>query len=297
MVEAAKGSNRIVQVGLQRRSSPVFKHLTEVVQKGEIGRVTISRAYRISNMSPNGIGRSKKTDPPPELDWNSWLGPRAWRDYQDNIHPYRFRWWSDYSSQLGNWGVHYFDAIRWLIGEKAPIAVSAHGGRFAVDDDRTIPDTLEVVFEFASGSLLIFGQYEACGVEALPNCEIEIRGTLGNLRVDNAYLETSGYQIVPSRGGQFAPQDPRIEPSSRQFKTGILTTAHVENFLDCLRNGTECNCPLEEGHRSTTFAHLAKVALTTQSRIEWDADKEQITNHKVANQMLHYKYREPWNLG
>ena len=49
---------------------------------------------------------------------------------------------------------HYFDVIRWIIGEEAPVSVSAHGGKFAVNDARDIPDTLEVTYEFASGRLL-----------------------------------------------------------------------------------------------------------------------------------------------
>jgi len=54
--------------------------------------------------------------------------------------------------------------------EDAPISVSAHGGRFAVDDDRTIPDTMEVIFELVSGALIIFGQYEASGDQFVVMC-------------------------------------------------------------------------------------------------------------------------------
>lgn len=297
MVRAAKDSNRVVQVGLQRRSSQCYREIAGLIGQGAIGKITVSRAYHVSNMTPHGIGRSKITEPPPDLDWDFWLGPRAWRDYQDNIHPYRFRWWGEYSSQIGNWGVHYFDAIRWAVGEEAPIAVSAHGGRFAVDDDRTIPDTMEVIFEFASGSLLVFGQYEASGGSVLENGEIEIRGTLGDLIAENAYSETSGYRIIPSRGGQFQSAEPRINPSNRSIKTGILTHSHIQNFLECVKSRKECNCSLEKGHRSTSFAHLANIALETGSRIEWDAEKEEITNNPGANQFLHYEYRKPWKLG
>ena len=90
-------------------------------------------------------------------------------------------WWDGYSSQLGNWGVHYFDLIRWMLDEEGPVSVSAHGGRYAIDDDRTIPDTLETVFEFASGRLVVFGQYEASGKKMWEFGDIELRGTLGEL--------------------------------------------------------------------------------------------------------------------
>jgi len=296
MVEAAQRHNRIVQVGLQRRSSKLYREIREKFQEGAIGRVTVSRAYRISNMSPSGIGRSQPSAPPPDLDWDFWLGPQAWREYQDNIHPYRFRWWGGYSSQIGNWGVHYFDAIRWVIGEKAPVSISAHGGKFAVQDDRTIPDTMEVIFEFAKGSLLIFGQYEAAGGPAIDRGEIEIRGTLGNVIADVAYNRVVDYRIEPSPGGQFQPPDLKTEALQKSIETGILTHVHVGNFLECLRTRKECNCPLEEGHRSTTFAHLANIAVKTGSRIDWDPEKETITNNAEANRLLHYEYRPPWKL-
>jgi len=53
---------------------------------------------------------------------------------------------------------------------------------------------------------------------------------------------------------------------------------------------------METGHRSTTFAHLANIALATKSRIEWDPKKERAINNRDANNLLHYKYRKPWTL-
>ena len=180
MVQAQQRTGRVVQVGLHRRSSRLYDHLHSLIQQGKIGKVSAARAYRVSNMSPKGIGQFPDAEPPQGLDWNMWLGPRAWRAFRYNIAPYKFRWWQDYSSQMGNWGVHYCDAIRWMLDEEAPAAVSAHGGKFALDDDRTIPDTLEVTFEFASGRALHFAQYEASDLAPLPG-EIELCGTLGSL--------------------------------------------------------------------------------------------------------------------
>jgi predicted dehydrogenase len=292
MIDAAERTGRVVQVGLQRRSSPVYRRLSEQVRQGRIGKVTVARAYRVSNMYPGGIGRKSLKDPPAELDWDLWLGPRAWRPYQDNIHPYRFRWWRDYSSQVANWGVHYFDAIRWMMDENAPIHVSAHGGRFAVDDDRTIPDTMEVVFEFASGGLLVFGQYEAGGGSVLGRAEIELNGTLGTLSAGDAW----GFRITPSAGGQFQPADPRTEAEEFQVEWRDDTVAHVRDFLDCVKERRLCACTLEEGHRSTIFAHLANIALETGTRVEWDPVRERIVSPSEANRFLDYEYRKPWRL-
>jgi predicted dehydrogenase len=294
MVEAAKKYNRVVQVGLHRRSSRQYLQAVEETQAGKIGKVTVGRAYRISNMHPNGIGKCPDAAPPAGLDWDMWLGPRAERPYKDNLVLYKFRWWETYSSQVGNWGVHYLDAMRWILGQEAPISISAHGGRFAIDDDRTIPDTMEVIFELPAGALLVFGQYEASGGEALAEGEIELRGTLGNLYCG---AEGKGFNIVPSQGGQFQDPKPRIEPAQSTQTDGDLTVQHIRNFVDCVKSRQKTNCDMETGHRSTTFALLANIALATKSRIDWDPKNEQITNNKKANQLLHYKYRKPWTLG
>ena len=290
MVEAARRNKRVVQVGLHRRSSKLYLGLSEMVRGGAIGKVTVARAYRLSNMWPMGIGKAEDTKPPEGLDWDLWLGPRPARGYRDTILPYKFRWWGLYSSQVANWGVHYLDAIRWLTGEEAPASVSALGGRFALDDDRTIPDTMEVTFEFASGRLAVFGQYEASGNPALHSGEIELRGTQGTL-----YANERGYEIVPERGGQFQERKPRMEPQEIKGTDGDLTEQHARNFLDCVKSRETPNADIEIGHRSTTFSLLANVSLATRSRLEWDP-KTETTNNPEANKLLSYEYRKPWVL-
>jgi len=69
------------------------------------------------------------------------------------------------------------------------------------------------------------------------------------------------------------------------------------DFLDCVKSRGSVVCPLEEGHRSTSFAHLANIALETRSRLEWDPKTERVTNVPEANALLHYEYRQPWSLG
>jgi predicted dehydrogenase len=292
MVEAQRRTGRVVQVGLQRRGSPLYRKLAPLVECGLVGKVTLARAYRVSNMSPHGIGRLRPEEPPPGFDWDLWLGPRAFRPYQYNIAPYCFRWWKDYSSQMGNWGVHYLDAIRWLMGERAPVAISAHGGRFAVDDDRTIPDTMEATFEFADGALAVFGIYEAGGGSPIAGGEIELVGTKGTLVANER-----GYAVRPASPGQFQEWERLVEPQEeKEAASRDSTTELIRNFLDCVKSRGTPWCPLEEGHRSTSFAHLANIALETRSRLEWDASGERAKGNEAANALLHYEYRRPWTL-
>ncbi len=289
MVDAARKHNRVVQVGTHRRSSRLYADLVSRVTGGALGKVTVARTYRLSNMFPKGIGKAPPSDPPAGLNWDMWLGPRAARPFQVTIAPYKFRWWDAYSSQIANWGVHYLDAIRWVLGEEAPASISAHGGRFAIDDDRTIPDTLEAVFEFASGRLAVFGQYEASSNPAIRSGEIEFRGTLGT-----AYSAERSFEFIAERSGQFQKEIPRTTPVRVNSQDGDLTWEHARNFLDCIVSRNRPNADVETGHRSTTFAHLANLALATRARLDWDAKTERVTNHPAANELLDYEYREPW---
>ena len=88
-------------------------------------------------------------------------------------------------------------------------------------------------------------------------------------------------------------------PLKKEFKgigSNDSTENLIRNFLDCIKNGREPICPLEEGHRSTCFAHLANISLELDQRIEWDPVQEKIINNSKANDYLHYEYRAPWKL-
>jgi predicted dehydrogenase len=294
IVAAARRNNRVVQVGTQRRSSQLYAQLAEVVHSGAIGKVTVARAYFSSNMFPDGIGKSPDSAPPEGLDFDSWLGPRPERAFNEDMLPYKFRWWHLYSSQMANWGVHYFDVMRWMVGETAPASLSAHGGVYAVHDSRTIPDTAEVIFEHASGMLTIFGTYEANGHPVLKAGEIELRGTQGTV-----FADIGRFEIIPERGGAFQDPKPRRKPLVVTSKdgNGELDRAHARNFLDCVKSRQRPNADVEEGHRSTTFALLANIALATKARLDWDAQAERFTNNDQANELLDYEYRQPWTHG
>ncbi|MFP4552081.1 MAG: Gfo/Idh/MocA family protein [Spirochaetales bacterium] len=302
MVEVEAETGRIGAVCLNRRGSSIYRELAERVPAGVIGKVVSSYASHSSNMYPRGIGKAKPESPPAGFDWDMWLGPREERPYESTIAPYHFRWRSDFSSQMGNWGVHYMDVIRWLSGERAPSSVVAVGGRYAVDDDRDIPDTLTVLFEFESGRTVQFQVNEASGGYNIPGGEVELRGTKGTLIADQ-----NGYSITPARPGQFQDWEKLVEPEEKKLggdkaygDLGIKENSSailIDNFLDCVRDrSVKPYCSLEDAHRSTSFAHLANISLAVGERLRWDADAERFTNNEQANEMLHYEYRAPWSL-
>ena len=300
MVEAQAASKQVVTVGLQRRACATYQKLAREIPAGKIGKVSMSHSARVNDMWPNGIGKLEPADPPKNFDWDRWLGPRAYRPYQYNIAPYFFRWWDDYSSQMGNWGVHYLDVTRWMMGETAPSAISAVGGKYVLDHDGDIPDTCSVVFEFASGSIANFGIYEGSSGTLVPWGEVEMRGTKGTIQT-----QQKGYRVTPTHRGQFQDWDPQIEAEEWNLPkpmkgdrsgSGLSTVNLIRDFLDCIKSRNTPLCTLEEGHRSTSFAHLANIALKTRERLEWDSVAERFTNSDAANELLHYEYRKPYKL-
>jgi predicted dehydrogenase len=308
MVEFARRHNRITQVGLHRRSADFVRQACDFIRGGGIGKVSVVRAFHIQNEWPRGIGNPANGQPPDGFDWDAWLGPAARRPYNVNRTFYRFRWFYDYSGgQLTNFGVHYLDVIQWALGHDAPRAVTAMGGKFALTDNREVPDTLEVLWHYPGDTLVTFSQFNATAAPAgLNNGEIEFRGTLGTL-----YLQGNGYQIVPDSltPNEFPARTPlnrnlergwrtgsatRLQP--RQVRGSAPTTAHARNFLDCVRSRRRCHCDIETGHRSTSAALIANIAHKTRTYLEWDGQAERFNNNTAANRLLSYEYRTPLRL-
>lgn len=309
MVEVIEQHRRVCQVGIHRRSAPFCREAADLVRSGALGKITVARAFHVQNEWPRGIGNPPDAEPPPDLDWEAWLGPAPRRPYNPNRTFYRFRWFYDYSGgQVTNFGVHYLDFIHWALGQNAPRTVTALGGRFAgMDDNREIPDTLEAVWHYPGDTLVTFSQFNATAAPwSLPGCEIELRGTKGTL-----YLFGNRYDVVPDA---ITPNEfPARRPDRREYERGWRrsekpmieprraggdadTARHARNFLDCVKSRARCNCDIETGHRSTTATLLANIAHQTRAVLDWDAQAERFTNHEAANRFLSHTYRPPYRL-
>lgn len=308
MVDVARETRRVTQVGIHRRSSPFLIAGARLVQEGYIGHVTIGRGYHIRNEWPHGIGNPRDTAPANEREWDQWLGPAPKQPYNRNKSYYNFRWFYDFSGgQLTNFGVHYMDMLRWAMGLDYPASVTAVGGKYAVEDNREIPDTLEVLWEYPGGHIIAFSQ---CDTNAAPpnarGSEMLLRGVKGTMYIDGSY-----WAVVPEkindrprfprspidRAGERANagvRSPLIEP--REMKGSQDTAFHARNFLDCVKSRQKCNCDILDGHVSTASTLIARIALSTRSHLQWDGKAERFANNEQANKMLHYEYRQGYTL-
>ncbi len=307
MVTIAERTKRVVQVGIHRRSAKFLQEAAEYVRSGKLGKVTVARGFHIQNEWPSGIGDAPNTTPPDPKLWDAWLGPAPAVPYNVNRTFYDFRWFYNYSGgQLTNFGVHYIDMLRWCLGKDSPRSVAAIGGRYAVKDNREIPDTLEVIWDYGD-ALIIFCQYNANSAPSnLQGSEMEIRGTLGTM-----YLHGNRWEVVPEKVTDeiFPARTPldrnveksynpskktRIEPAGA--KGSANTAFHARNFLDCVKSRAKCNCDITTGYLSTSATQLANIALKVRAQLDWDAKAERFTNHDKANQYLGYEYRKPYKL-
>jgi predicted dehydrogenase len=309
MAAVAHETGRITQVGLHRRSAPFIQEAVQKIREGAIGKVTVAKCFHLRNESPLGIGNPVNGEPPTGLDWEMWLGPAPQVPYNPNRCLYKFRWFWDYSGgQLTNFGTHYLDVIQWALGHDAPLGVFAVGGKYAIADNREIPDTMEAVWEYPGKTLVTFSQYNANSSPGNQGgWEIEFRGTTGTLLMQ----EGKGYQIVPEkvrsqelpalspiRRKENAEQAKATRVAGQAFsKQGKADTAfHTRNFLDCVKSRKVTNCPVEVGHRSTSATLIAKIALRCGRHLSWDGKAEHFVHDAEANRLLAYEYRAPWRL-
>ncbi|MEX2169911.1 MAG: Gfo/Idh/MocA family oxidoreductase [Pirellulales bacterium] len=306
MVNVAKETDRVTQVGLHRRSSKAYQEAVERIRNGEIGQVTSAHCFHLTNESPMGIGSPADSDPPEGLDWDAWLGPAPKVAYNPNRCLYKFRWFWDYSGgQLTNMGTHYLDVIQWALGQNAPQSVVAIGGKYGVEDNREIPDTMEAIWQYDGPTLVTFSQRNSNGSDGNSRgWDIEFRGTKGTLGFSG-----NGYEIVPehSRTRPLPASSPIDREKNREDARAVqvagkrievpgknTTAEHAQNFIECVKSRGETNCPIEVGHQSSTATLLGNIALHVGRPIRWDADHERVVNDDEANARLVREYRAPW---
>jgi predicted dehydrogenase len=308
MVEVAERTRRVTQVGIHRRSGKFLQEAVKFVQSGALGHITVAKGWHLQNEFPAGIGNPPDEREPDAWEWDQWLGPAPKVPYNKNRTYYRFRWFYHYSGgQMTNFGVHYMDMLRWALGKETPRAVTAMGGKFAVRDNREIPDTCEALWDY-DGTMVVFSQYNVNSAPGnIQGAEMEIRGTKGTM-----YLHGNRWEVVPEKNTEMAnpartPIDRGVEKGYRpsfkvamepaQAKGSADTAFHARNFLDCVKSRAKCNCDILDGHRSTAATLIANIALKTRSYLEWDGKAEKFTNNSAANKLLHYPYRAPYKLG
>lgn len=283
MVEAAKRNGRVVQCGTQQRSGSHFQSAVQLIASGGIGKITMVECWNHDNETPEGIGTPPDSEPPEGLDWDFWQGPAPVHAYNDNRFG-NFRWFWNYSGgKVTDWGIHLMDIVHWAMGVEAPLAVSAAGGKYCIQDNRETPDTVIVTWEYPGFAATYNNR--VCNVhdEYGETYGIRFFGSEGTL-----FIDRGGWKVVPEkRDGKEVIEAKKSDSSSQD-------EPHVRNFLDCVKSRQTPISSVDITHRSTSTCLIANIALKTGRKLLWDAQSERFTNSEEANNLLDYEYRGEW---
>ncbi len=284
MIESARRTKRVVQVGTQARSTALTTGAVKLLRDGAIGEVLVAKAW--NSQRRGNIGHAQPSDPPADFDYDAWVGPAPMRPYQKNCHHYTWHWWFDFGTgDAGNDGVHELDIARFGLGDPGhPTQLSGHASKLYFDDDQQFPDTQYVTFEYpgegGTASRLLVYEHRIWS----PYRQEEHEN-------GNAFYGTEGFMVL-GKGSGFKLYGPRnkliAEETGRQD-----TDAHTANFMEAIRTDTRPNADIEIGHHSAAIAHLANIlARTGRRHLAFDPKAEQILEDPEANACVRRKYRE-----
>lgn len=298
MVAAARKYKRTVQVGLQRRSTP---HLLEARDKfirtgalGKIAYVDIHSYYGASDRYP------PNAPPPDYLDWEMYVGPAAWREYNPGIHPRAWRAAREFSNgQTGDLCVHFFDVVRYFLDLGWPRSVSASGGRLVLDRTNVnTHDTQSAIFDY--GDLEIVWTQRNWGADPDPKFPwgATLYGTKGTLK-----LSVQSYDFQPRDGGPAVhvdfvderdkyPQD--LEHKETELFAAPATRRHMRDFLAARREGRRPVSDIEQGYISSASCILANLSMELGRSLKWDEKAGRVVGDDEANRRLARIYREKW---
>jgi predicted dehydrogenase len=284
MIEAARRTGRVMQIGSQSRSTEVLQNGVRLLREGAIGDVLVAKAWNSQRRA--NIGRKKPSDPPPGFDYDLWVGPAPMRPFQANCHHYTWHWWYDFGTgDAGNDGIHEIDIARWGLGDPAhPVRVSGHGSKMHFDDDQQFPDTQYVTFEYPGGE---------SGKKRLLVYEHRIWSPYVQQGHENgnAFYGTEGYMIMAKGSGWklYGPKNRLLKEEAGEYSV----PAHTADFLEAIRTGKRPNADVEVGHRSTVLIHLANIlARTGRGTLAFDPKTEQFVDDAEANALVRRTYRD-----
>jgi len=272
MVTAARRHGTVFQVGSQQRSDVKFRRACEWVLSGRIGKLEFIKT-RIGGGPTCDWEPNEK--PPEGLDWNFWLGPAPWAEYTTKRCIYNFRWFYDYSGgKVTDWGAHHNDIAQWGNGtsHSGPVKIETISVTFPTRGLYETAVDFETKMTYANGVVLYM---------VSEGNDVEFHGTDGWIKVNRERVITSNPDIEqepPGSGDVHLYESPN----------------HHRDWLNCIRSRKRPICDVEIGCRSVTVCHLANIAMRTGRTVEWNPEKEEITNDANLNRWLSRPYRAPW---
>jgi predicted dehydrogenase len=288
-LKAVKSSDRILQVGSQRRSGQTYMAANEYLKSGKFGPIVAAEM----TWNVNQPGRWRRPDlvaaiREQDTDWKRFLCNRP-DDKWDPRKYLEYRlFWPDSSGIAGQWMCHQIDTIHWFTGLPHPRSVAASGGIYQWKDGRTNFDTLTAVFDYGplddptSGFQVTYGSrfsnsaggtkevyYSNGGELNLATGKVTANGGLGK-------REAQGMKMEPNLLADYVLEGNGGAITAANTGTDKLTTAHMHNWLDCLRSRKQPHAPVEAGYQHSIATIMANAAARTGERVTFDEKAQEV---------------------
>lgn len=287
---AVKTSNQIVQIGSQRRSGNNYKAASKFIQAGKFGDITmVELSWNVNQPGrwrrPDLVAKLKEED----TDWKRFLINRPFEAWDPRIYlEYRLFW--PYSSGMpGQWMSHQIDTVHWFTGLKHPRSVVANGGIYQWKDGRRNWDTTTAVFDYGepddpkNGFQVVFTSRMHNGDENPAEIYYSNGGEL-NLNT-NMVSPKGGLQAGPASAMHLKPNLlPELKLTDLAEKvvasanTGgdQLTSAHMRNWMECIRSRKETNAPVEAGYYHSIANIMTNAAVRTGRKATFNEKLQEV---------------------
>jgi predicted dehydrogenase len=297
MIAAAKRANIAAQIGAQGVSQPEAYPMHRFLANGAIGRVT--RVDCWCAPSPVDDKSASDGDPPPELDYDLWLGPLRWRPYNPRFAHGNFRWLLESGGgQICNLGAHVMScALHWLdVDAASPVIVEAQG----TSPSKGLWDAaveMKVVYTFKNPDwVLTWNQPgEPVAAEerkaeeakiAQPGCGAVFRGEAGEAVQwggdEGVWVSRKVREWVPPAG----------EPETLVYRS----PGHYEDWFEGIKTGERILMNVEAAVAVANLCNLGNLAFMLERKLEWDRTKGEIVGDDEARRLLGRPQRFPFSL-
>lgn len=294
-LKAIKASDKIFQIGSQRRSGANYHAANEFIRSGKFGAITMVELTWNVNQPGRwrrlGLLNQLKQE---DTDWKRFLMNRP-ADTFDPRKYLEFRLFWPYSSGMpGQWMSHQIDTVHWFTGLSHPRSVVANGGIYKWKDGRKNWDTMTAVFDYGpandltSGFQVTFGSRMHNGEERPAEIYYSNGGEL-NL-ITNKVSPVGG--LTKRFASDMGMEANLLEEQSLSYTEPViasantggdkLTSNHVRNWMECIRSRKQPNAPVEAGYNHSIASIMTTAAARTGYKAYFDEKKQEVmTNGKV----------------
>ena len=288
-LQVAGETKRVVQVGSQRRSGSNYHKANEFIRTGQFGDVVmVEMTWNVNQPGrwrrPSLVPQCKEQD----LDWKRFLINRPFEAFDPRKYV-EFRLFWPYSSGIPcQWMVHQIDTVHWFTGLEYPRSVVANGGIYLWNDGRNSFDTMTAVFDYGPCAVARNG-FQVVYSSRMTNSAGETKEIYfsngGTLNLDtNKVTSEGGLSDRYARSMEMKPfllQEASLAPPAQvqtAADTGAdeLTSAHMRNWLECLRSRKLTNAPLEAGYDHSVALCMVIAALQTGKRVTFDPTRQEV---------------------